>query len=395
MPHLSRVTAGLARTTVPTPTNRDEAAAGHRGRRWLVWLAFGVLSLATMGAGPPVLTGTGAGSLPLYPEQISAYQASRQTPPLGAGSAVLADRDTGQVLAAISPDQPRPIASLTKIMTALLTLERANLQDPVVISPSALVGESSMGLQAGEVLTVEDLLWGLLLNSGNDAAVALAEHIAGSEADFVALMNARAAELGLTQTHFANAHGMDAPEHFSSAADLRRLTETALAYPLFRQIVATQSYVAAGHPLVNRNELLAAYPGADGVKTGTTDLAGQNLIATVTRGGHQALAVLLGSNDRYADAIGLFDYYFATFAWQPAPQPAGRAAWIKAPDGRPLRVTAPGAPDLFLPRWQWPVVRTQAIIASVPTDLAQPAGVVRWYLGNDLLGEAPAFLSVY
>jgi D-alanyl-D-alanine carboxypeptidase (penicillin-binding protein 5/6) len=287
------------------------------------------------------------------------------------------------------------MASTTKIMTALLVLERSALDELVVVSPNALVGESNMGLVAGEQLSVEDLLWGLLLNSANDAAVALAEHVAGSEAAFVELMNQRAAELGLTGTQFANVHGLDAPNHASTARDLWRLAEVAMQSPVFRQMVATQSYTAAGHPLWNRNELLAIYPGADGIKTGTTDLAGQCLVASVTRDGHRAVAVILGSQDRYRDAQVLFDHDAITYRWMPAPQLQGPAAWVRSPDGRPWRVVAPDAPDLFLPRWQWPLVRAHATLNQISGDPTQPAGTLRWDLGGTLLAEAPAFLSQF
>jgi D-alanyl-D-alanine carboxypeptidase (penicillin-binding protein 5/6) len=362
----------------------------------LAWLRlFCVLSLANIAAGPPVLSGTAPGSLVLYPEDVAAHQEARRVPDVSAAAALLADSTTGQPLLVLNPDQPRPMASTTKIMTALLALERGNLADQVVVSPTALVGEASMGLQAGEVVTVEDLLWGLLLNSGNDAAMALAEYVAGSEADFVVLMNQRAAELGLRNTRFANPHGLDAPDHYSSARDLWRLAEAAMAYPKFREIVATQAHTAAGHPLWTQNELLGAYPGADGIKTGTTELAGQSLVASVTHSGHRAVAAILGSQDRYTDARALFDAYFDRFRWSAAPGPAGETAWVRADDGRVLRVTVPQPPDLFLPAWLWPQVRTQVVLDDIPLDLSQPAGEVRWYLGNELLGRAPALLSGY
>jgi D-alanyl-D-alanine carboxypeptidase (penicillin-binding protein 5/6) len=341
------------------------------------------------------LVGSRPGSLPLYPGQIASYQAGQQVPPLTAPAALLADGDTEQALMALAPDQSRAMASTTKIMTALLTLEHGGLEQQVVVSPDALVGESSMGLVAGEVLTVEDLLWGLLLNSGNDAAVALAEHVGGSEAAFVDMMNARAAELGLEHTHFANPHGLDAPEHYSSPADLWHLAQAALAFPLFREMVATLSYTAAGHPLWNRNELLTLYPDADGVKTGTSDLAGECLVASVTRDGHRVIAVVLGSTDRYADATALLDKYFAAYRWAPAPQPAGLTAWIRVADGTPYRVTAPEAPDLFLSAWQWTQVRAQALLQPTSAEGGLPQGTVRWYLGDLLLAEAPAVLSPY
>lgn len=384
--------AMLSRPCSQDPTRRRPGLVLPR-RGWLGVLCL--CSLLCLGAGPPVLSGAQPGSLTLDRKQLAAQQRARQLPALSASAALLADSGAGQVLLAANADQPQPMASTTKIMTALLALERANLQDEATVSPTALVGESTMGLAPGEVLTVEELLWGLLLTSANDASVALAEHVAGNEADFVALMNQRAGELGLNTTHFANPHGIDAPGHVSSALDLWRLSEAAMAYPAFRDIVATRFHNAAGRPLYNSNELLGRYPGADGVKTGTTDQAGECLVASVTQDDHRVMATVLGSQNRYGDVEALFDHYFAHYLWAPAPQPAGATAWLRASDGRSYRVMAPEAPDLFLARWQWPLVRTQVVLSGAPTAAGRSPGVVRWYLGNALLGEAPAMLSEY
>ena len=357
----------------------------------LVCLILG--GLLTMGAGGPVLQGGQPGDLPLYPEQISAYRSAAQLPPLSAPASLLGDSATGQVLAQHEASAPRLMASTTKIMTALLVLERTHPADVVVVSPAALIGGSTMNLAAGETLTVQDLLWGLLLNSGNDAALALAEHVAGSEAAFVALMNERAAQLGMLNTHFANPHGLDAPDHYTSAYDLWLATQAAMQYPVFHEMVATPAHTAAGHSLRSTNELLTLDPSANGVKTGTTDGAGQCLVASVDRRSHRVIGVVLGSADRYADAQALFAHFDAHWQWAAAPQPAGPAAWLRLPNGEPVRVATAIPPDLFLPLWQWPLLRVQPVLQTA--DLAQPAGVIRWYLGNQLLAEAPAsFLAV-
>lgn len=346
--------------------------------------------------GPPVLKGSDPGSLVLLPNHISAYEAARQAPEVSAQSWLLANGNIAQALLGAASDEPRPMASTTKIMTALLALENARLDEQVVVSPNAIVGESSMGLVPGEVLTVEDLLWGLLLNSGNDAAMALAEHIAGDEEGFVALMNGRAAQLGLSNTRFVNPHGLDAPGHLSSAYDLSRITEAALAYPKFREIVATQAHTAAGHQLWNRNLLLTTYPGADGVKTGTSEAARECLVGSVTQDGHQAVVVILGSEDRYGDAQELLDHYFTHYRWAPMPVPAGPLSWIRGGDGRALRITVPEPPSILLPAWQWSMLRAQPVIAqSIPADVSEPGRTYQWYLGTTLLASAPAVISEY
>ncbi|HNU05991.1 MAG TPA: D-alanyl-D-alanine carboxypeptidase family protein [Anaerolineae bacterium] len=373
------------------PTARRHLSRVRRQAAGIIF--FTLFGLLTMGAGGPVLQGSQPGDLPIYPEQIAAHQAAQQLPPLSAQAALLADSDTNQVLATLNAHQPRAIASTTKIMTALLVFERANLADQVVVSPTALVGESSMGLTAGETLTVEDLLWGLLLNSGNDAAMALAEHVAGSAEAFATLMNQRAAELGMVNTHFTNPHGLDAPDHASSAYDLWLATQAALRYPLFRQMVATPTHTTAGRQLFNQNELLGSYPGADGVKTGTTLAAGQNVVASVSQNGHREIGIVLGSQDRYSDAGAIFDHFFRYWRWSPAPQLSGPVSWLRSDDGRPLRVVAQTPPDLFLPQWQWPLVRPLLVQTAATIAPNQPIGVVRWYLGNQLLAEAPAIAA--
>jgi D-alanyl-D-alanine carboxypeptidase (penicillin-binding protein 5/6) len=276
-------------------------------------------------------------------------------------------------------------------MTALVVLQHAGLADPVVVSPQAAATPGSrMGLSAGETLTVGDLLYGLLLPSGNDAAIALAEHVSGSEADFVALMNETATALGLAETHFANPHGLDDPMAATSAADLAALTQAALAYPAFAQIVATQSASVAGYWLVNTNQLLALYPGADGIKTGTTAAAGECLVASVTRDGHRLLAVLLGSADRYADAIALLDYAAAGWQWRPVTLPDDALAWQTDAMGQAYRLRPAGSRDLFLPAWQWPLTQpVRVLYPSAPLTGTLPVGSLRLMFNGQVLAQVP------
>jgi len=208
-------------------------------------------------------------------------------------------------------------------MTALVALKRlalsARLRAPDdVLSVTTDVGGSSMGLQPGETLPLSDLLYGMLLPSGNDAAYTIAQGIAGSQARFAALMNATAAQLGLRDTHYTNPTGLDEAREYTSAIDLARLARYTLRHaPFIATIVRTQAYTidaGPGHPafaLHSLDQLLGSYPGADGVKTGTTAQAGQNLVAAATRQGHQVIAVVLDATDRYADATALLDHAFA------------------------------------------------------------------------------------
>ena len=263
--------------------------------------------------------------LPMFEVQAAQLRTIRATamPPLRARAAILMDFASGKVLFEKAAHQRLAPASTTKMMTALLTFESGQLQAEATVSALA-AGQlgTRMGLQAGQRFAVHDLLYGLLLPSGNDAAVALAEHGARTVQAFVDRMNARGKELGLAETTFVNAHGLDDPRHLSSAYDLAQLARFALRdEPLFDQYVSRAHHsipAGPGHPEValdNLNQLLGSYPGADGVKTGTTAAAGESLVGSATRSGHRLLMVVLGSTDRYADARNVLDSSFAGSVW--------------------------------------------------------------------------------
>jgi len=236
---------------------------------------------------------------------------------------VLADLDTGQILFAQDADARRPIASLTKIMTALLVIRRTDPRELVTVSPEAAapsrrVGISELGLLPGERITVENLLYALLLQSANDAADALAEHVSGSVEAFVEAMNAEAARLGMRDTHFASPNGLD-DRGYSTARDLVTLTRAAFEHPLFARIVRTRFREIpspSGVPRIvqNRNVLLWLYPGALGVKTGFTSAAGFCVVGAAARGGVRLLSVVLGEpGEPFSDAAALLNYGFAAF----------------------------------------------------------------------------------
>jgi D-alanyl-D-alanine carboxypeptidase (penicillin-binding protein 5/6) len=217
-----------------------------------------------------------------------------------APSAIVIEVSTMAVACAKAPDQRRPIASTTKLMTALLALERAKLSETFETSsyrPSA--GESVIGLQPGERMQVRDLLRGLLVNSGNDAAMALATGIAGSERAFVRMMNRRARELGLDDTHYGNPIGLDEPGNYSSARDLVRLALVLRTNPFFRKTVDAPAVtlVSGAHPRTfdNRNRLVRQYGWVNGVKTGHTRLAGYVLVGSGRRHGVQVVSAVLGT----------------------------------------------------------------------------------------------------
>src|SRR5438105_2220670 len=259
------------------------------------------------------------GSASPFPTKLVTPRPSTRQPKLSAPSAELADLDTGQVLYAKAARTRRPIASVTKIMTALVVLERLDPSATVTAGPDAArAGGARLGLRAGERITVRNLVYGLLLSSANDAAVALSDAVAGSVPDFVRLMNQRAAAMGLADPEFASPTGLD-DRGYSSAADLARLLNAAYAEPAFGAIVRTRFWDVpspAGRPrhIQNRNALLWLYPGAIGVKTGFTARAGHCLVAAATRSGLRVVAVVLGDPaEAFNDAAALLNFGLLEF----------------------------------------------------------------------------------
>jgi D-alanyl-D-alanine carboxypeptidase (penicillin-binding protein 5/6) len=241
-------------------------------------------------------------------------------PEVSASSWILYDQGFDRELGSANPDERRAIASTTKMMTALVVLERTSPDELVTVSAeAAAVGEAEIGLVAGEVLTVGDLMVALLVDSANDAAMALAEHVGGSEEGFVALMNERAARLGLTNTRFVNPHGLDDPGHYSTARELLAIALAGMDDPTFAELVATRRAPFPSTPegrereALTTNTLLRSYPGTFGVKTGFTGEAGLALVAAAQQGERRVYAVVLGSDDHFADTVALLEYGFDAF----------------------------------------------------------------------------------
>jgi D-alanyl-D-alanine carboxypeptidase (penicillin-binding protein 5/6) len=323
-------------------------------------------------------------------------------PPQVTGRAYVVENGvTGEVLAARDAHERVPIASVTKLMTVLLTVERTHPSDVVTVSArAAAVGESSAGLRAGERLTVRELLEAALIQSANDAADALADYVGnGSEERFVALMNQRARQLGLRDTHYVRPDGLDATGHVSSARDVTLLARILMHRQLVRQIVRQRAAsISGGRTLHTWNDLLSSYPGIFGVKTGHTSAAGWNEVAAARRGAVTVYATLLGSPDRderNADLAKLLDWGFSRY--RSATVVTKGHAYARAGVGygrEPVALVAAAslAPSL---RVGFPVVRRIVAMtaAELPVSRGQSLGQVRVYQRGKLVGVVPLVAS--
>ncbi len=239
---------------------------------------------------------------------------------ISAQSAVLIEASTGRIIYSQNANKQLPMASTTKIMTALVALEKMPLDTVIKISADAVgIEGSSIYLYEGERLTLEELLYALMLESANDAAVAIAIAVAGSVDEFAALMNQKAEALGLKSTHFANPHGLDADDHYTTSYELAIITAAALENDVFREIVSTKKKTIpmrngeGTRVLVNHNKLLRSYDGAIGVKTGFTKKSGRCLVSAAERDGLRLIAVTIGAPDDWHDHSLMLDYGFATY----------------------------------------------------------------------------------
>jgi len=322
----------------------------------LVLLAIAVAHVVPVGAEDGV-----------YPIAPIAHPAPA-APKLTAKAALVREDSEGKALFSKAPDAPLPPASTIKMLTALTALKLGQPTDTVTIIKDDLVGGSTMNLQAGDTLTLGSLLQGLLIPSGNDAAMAIARLEGtklpaaaqiGAVSAFVAKMNETGVTLGLTGTKAMNPHGLDAAGMVSTATDLARLAPLVLADPTLAPIVRTKETKApskfGSYPLVNTNEMLGT-PGIIGVKTGSEDSVGQNLVLAVDEGNHRLIVTIIGSDDRYADARTLIAYVRANWAWVTLGDPKGipglaRAltAWHVAPASATTTAATASTPDLSTP----------------------------------------------
>ena len=273
----------------------------------------------------------------LSPEQAEAVSARR---------AYVLDAVSGRELFVRNPDERSLIASTTKIMTALIVCEQCNVLDRMRIPKEAVgIEGSSMYLKEGEVLTLQELLYGLMLSSGNDAAVALAIYCGGTVEGFAELMNDKARNLGLTGTHFENPNGLDSPGHYSTARDLAKLAAYAMKNPIFYKTVSAKSVRIGDRCLTNHNKLLWKLEGADGVKTGFTKAAGRILVSSATRQGRRIIGVTIDAPDDWNDHCRLLNEGFARYQDRKIVQAGQRVSVLEVLGGDARRIEVLAAED--------------------------------------------------
>lgn len=324
-------------------------------------------------------------------------------------NALLMCTDTGDILYEMQADDEVPIASITKVMTLLLALEaveagKVSMTDIVPISEHAYnMGGSQIWLEPGEQFTLDELVKAICVCSANDAAVAVAEFVGGSEEAFAEMMNQKAAELGMTHTHFVNACGLDAEGHYSSARDVARMSVELLRHPKILEYsqIWMDSLRGGETQIVNTNKLLKTYPGTTGLKTGTTSKAGVCIAATAQRGGMNLLAVVLGSNsgkERFESASTLLDYGFATYELAQFPAIEGQAASLGVTGGvartAPLRYFVPQT--LLVAKGEGAgltaTVQLSGALAA-PVAAGTQAGTVTLKSGDTVLAEYPVTVA--
>ena len=269
---------------------------------------------------------------------------------VSARRAVVLEPVTGRQLFSRAASQQAPMASTTKIMTALLICEQCNVLDRMRIPKEAVgIEGSSMYLKEGEVLTVQDLLYGLMLSSGNDAAVALAIYCGGTVEGFAELMNDKARSLGLTGTHFENPNGLDSPGHYSTAKDLGTLAAYAMENPIFYKTVSAKNVKVGERYLTNHNKLLWRVVGADGVKTGFTKAAGRILVSSATRDGRRIIAVTIDDPSDWSDHAALMEEGFSRYAIGRIVNQGDRVGTLEVVGGEKRRVEVLAAEDFDYP----------------------------------------------
>lgn len=324
-----------------------------------------------------------------------AVRAAGAAPGVSAASAVLMDGDTGRVLFEKDSHTRRPIASITKLMTALVALESGHsLEETVTVAPEWAGAEgSSLYLRPGEEVSLEELLYGLMLRSGNDAALAIAGYCGGTVEDFVARMNEKARELGMVNTGFANPNGLDAEGHRSTAYDMALLARACLENKTLAQIAATKSITLGTRSFTNHNKLLWRYEGCVGLKTGYTEKSGRTLVSAARRDGVTLICVTLNAPSDWADHTALFDWGFANYEARSLSQAGERVGQLPVAGG--LIPACPVVVGADLSAALAPGETVEAVYELTETTLTAPVsagtkvGEMVFYVNSEELARAP------
>lgn len=315
-----------------------------------------------------------------------------EAPAVSAASAVLLDAESGRILYARNENEKRAIASITKLMTALVAAEYLDDLSQTITIQKEWTGieGTSLYLKAGEEISLETLLYGLLLHSGNDAAVALAAHCAGDVDTFVGWMNQRARDLGMTGTHFSDPNGLGDEDHYSTALDMARLGAACLKNPVVAKIVATKSIVLEGRSFTNHNKLLWQYEGCTGMKTGYTRQAGRTLVSSAERDGQKLVCVTLSDGDDWADHKALLDYGFETYPRRVLAEEGGTLRRMTVEESLLRQVPVVARDTVAYPLKEGEQVTAKIQLpktARAPVTQGEIAGTVTFYKGERQVGR--------
>ena len=312
---------------------------------------------------------------------------------LSAEKAILADAATGRILYEKNADSRSLIASTTKIMTALIVCEQCNVLDRMMIPKEAVgIEGSSMYLEEGEILTIQELLYGLMLSSGNDAAVALAIYCGGTVEGFVQLMNDKAHRLGMENTHFVNPHGLDAPDHYSTARDMAVLAAYAMNNPIFARTVSAKTVTVGQRYLRNHNKLLWQVEGADGVKTGFTKAAGRILVSSAVRQGRRLIAVTINAPDDWNDHQKLLEQGFSEYRPQTLVQQGEILGMLEIAGGEAGEVSVLAAENFVYclrKNETWRLELPAPGFVYAPVVQGQEAGYAHIFVEGKAVGKIP------
>ena len=312
---------------------------------------------------------------------------------VSARSAITMDALTGRVFYESNADSRSLIASTTKIMTALVVCEQCNVLDRMRIPKEAVgIEGSSLYLKEGEVLTIQELLYGMMLHSGNDAATALAIYCGGTVEGFAQLMNDKARTLGLSETHFVNPHGLDAPNHYSTARDLAVLAAYAMKNPIFAKTVSTKTIHIGNRVLRNHNKLLWQLEGANGVKTGYTQAAGRILVSSASRDGRRLVMVTIDDPNDWLDHKTMLEQGFAKYQQKQILSEGDCVATVQVVGGDSEEVELLSAADIV-----YPLAEDETLSLRIPgpgfvyapINAGQEAGVAYIFLGDKAVVKVP------